>query len=83
MTIDDRLEKIWGHLSNKTPDEIREHIRGIRADRRLLKLRSGAKKTAKISSDTAKTKAQKLLRDVDPEMLERMLRNMQDGKGKS
>jgi len=78
-SIDDRLEKLWGHLDNMTPDQIREHVRRIRADRRLSKQRPSVIKSVKATSDTAKTKARKLLAGADADMIERILKRMGNG----
>lgn len=75
-TLNDRLEKLWGHLGHMTPDELRQHIVKIRAERRIVKMKTATKKTQKQASDTAKTKAKKLLAGVDANMVARMLKDL-------
>jgi hypothetical protein len=72
----DRLEKLWPHLGNMTPDELRQQIIRIRAERRLIKMKS-ATKTARQTSDTAKAKARKLLADMDPATMAKMLKDLE------
>lgn len=76
MSIDDRLEKLWGSLDNMTEDELRAHIVKIRTERRLIKVKNTVKKSAKQTSDTAKGKARKLLTGLDPEAMARMLKDL-------
>lgn len=76
-TLNDRLEKLWGHLGNMTPDELRAHIVKIRSERRLIKMKTATKKTVKQSSDTAKTRARKLLTGVDAAAMARMLKDLE------
>lgn len=74
--IDDRLEKLWGHIGNMTPDEMRAHIVRIRNDRRTTKVKTATKKSVKQTSDTAKTKVKKLLSGVDAATMARMLKEL-------
>lgn len=80
-TIDDRLERLWPHLGNMPADKVREHIRKMRADRRVMKVNTTKRKTIKASSDNAKVKAKKLLAGADPALLARLLKEI-DGGGK-
>jgi hypothetical protein len=76
-SINDRLEKLWGHLGDMTPDQIRERIREIRNERRVVKMRTTVKKTVKQTSDAAKTKMKKLLVGMTPEEMARMLKDLE------
>ena len=72
----DRLQKLWGHLGNMTPDQIKESIRQVRADRRITKQRTAVKKKARETSDTARLKIKDLASSLSPEALERLLKGM-------
>ena len=74
----DRLDKLWPHLSHMTPDQLREHVRRIRADRRLTKQKSSTIKKAKVSSDSARVRAKGLVAKLDPAALARMLRDLEN-----
>lgn len=71
----DRIEKLWGHLGNLDADQLREQIRRVRADRKIVKLRNSVKKTTRVRSDAAKTKVVKLA-TADPDMVRRLLEQM-------
>jgi len=75
----DRLEKLWGHIGNMDPDEIREHIRKVRADRRLTKTRITVKKKTKVGSDAARTKMKSLLDGMSEADKERLLKELEGG----
>jgi hypothetical protein len=75
-TPPDRLQKLWGHLGNMTPEQIRESIRQVRADRRIVKQRTAVKKKARDTSDSARLKIKDLASDLSPDALERLLRGM-------
>lgn len=77
---EDRLAKLWPSLSDMTPDELREHIRYIRGDRRRKKEVTKTKKAATRKTDATLTKAKKLL-NADPELLAKILREMGDTDG--
>lgn len=74
--LDDRLEKLWGHLGNMTPDQLRAHIIKVRSERRIVKMKTAAKKTTKQTSDTAKTKARKLMGGIDSAAMARLLKDL-------
>jgi hypothetical protein len=74
----DKLERLFGHFGNLTPDEQRARIRQIRADRRLAKARPGAVKKAKKAAETTKAKGdarvKKLVQTADLDVLKRIMR---------
>jgi hypothetical protein len=75
-TIDDRLQKLWGHLGDMTPDQLRQHVIKIRNERRITKARVSIKKTVKQSSDAAKGRVKKMLGSMDPEAMARILKDL-------
>jgi hypothetical protein len=77
-TLEDRLEAIWGHLGNMTPDELRQHIVKIRSERRLIKTKRADKKKAVNKSDTAKTRMRKMLAGLSPEDAMKLLKGLND-----
>lgn len=74
--LNDRMQDVWGHIENMTPDELRAHILKIRAERRQIKMRNSVKKTVKQTSDAAKTRMQKMLSGMDAEAVARMLKDL-------
>lgn len=77
---EDKLERMFGHLGNLTPDELRAHVRKNRADRRMIKAKPAAVKKAKKDTDSAKEKARKLIAKVgDLDLLERLLKEAGHG----
>ncbi len=75
----DRIEKLWQHFGNMDADQIREHIRRVRMDRRVTKVKNADKKTVRVKSDAAKVKARSIAAK-DPDMIRRLLEQM-NGKG--
>lgn len=74
----ERIERLWGHLGNMTPDEIREHIRRTRGERKKRKEKAAVKKATRVKADKAQGKV-KDLASTDPELLERLLKELGDG----
>jgi hypothetical protein len=77
--LNDRIQRLWGHITDMTEDQLRDHIRKIRSDRRVLKAKPGVKKQIKVSSDKARDRARSLLADADTDMIARILKGMADG----
>lgn len=76
----DKLERMFGHFGNLSPDELRAKVRQTRADRRMAKAKPAAVKKAKRDTDSAKTKAQKLIQKAgNLELLERLLKEAGHG----
>jgi len=72
------LDRLRKSIEDMTLDELREHVRQIRADRRISKV--GPRKEAKIRikrGDTSKTKAKKALDKMTPEQMEALLRELE------
>jgi hypothetical protein len=78
----DKLEAMFGHLGNLSPDELRARVRAVRADRRIGKTKNSTKKKAKVSSDTAKTRLKSLVAKIgNDDLLEQMLKELEgDGE---
>lgn len=68
----DRIRQLWPTLTDMTPDELREHVRKIRADRRQKKVTPKAKKASISSSETKANKIRKLLAD-NPALVAKLL----------
>ena len=75
---ENRIEKLWGHLENMTPDELRAHIRKIRNDRKIRKVSRTVKKTAAKKTDSATEKAKKALAGLSPDAIERLMKGLAD-----
>ncbi len=73
---DDRIEKLWGHLENMSPDQVRDHVRKIRTDRRVKKLSKTVKKAVTAKKEASTDKAKKALDALSPEAIERLLKGM-------
>lgn len=71
----DRIEKLWKHMGNLSPDQLRDHIRKVRQDRRIVKVRNSEKKTVRVKSDAAKVKARKVASE-NPDLIKRLLEQM-------
>ena len=72
------LDRLRKSIEDMTLDELREHVRQIRADRRISK--AGPRKEVKIRikrGDTSKTKAKKALDKMTPEQMEALLRELE------
>lgn len=69
----DRLSELRPSILDMDPEVLREHVRRIRADRRLTKERPSVKKTVARSKDKDKTVLDKLLSSLSPEELEALL----------
>lgn len=76
----DKLERMFGHFGNLTPDELRAHVRQVRADRRQTKIKPGVVRKAKKETLNANEKAKKFLDKVeDREMLAKVLAKLLKG----
>jgi hypothetical protein len=71
----DKLAKLWPSLSNMSPDELRDHIRFVRRDRRVRKETAAAKKTKTNRAETQKSKIKKVA-EANPELIARLLAEM-------
>jgi hypothetical protein len=76
------LDRLRKSIESMTLEELREHVRQVRADRRISK--AGPRKEAKTRvrrSDTSKTKAKKALDKMTPEQMEALLRELEGDAG--
>lgn len=62
-----KLDDVKKNLLDMSPDELREKIREIRADRRISKEPKKVQKTKVRQQDSAKTRMNKLLEKLSPE----------------
>lgn len=72
----DRIERLWGHLSDLPPAELAEHIRRVRADRRKRKEKVTDRKARVVKSDSARQKAEALLAGLTPEQIAKFMKDM-------
>jgi ribosomal protein L29 len=75
-----RLDDIRKDITQMSLDELREHVRHLRADRKITKVTRGIKKTKARNSASSKTKVSKALDQMTPEQLEALLAEM-EGNG--
>lgn len=76
----DKLEAAFGHFGHLSPDELKAKVRQIRQDRRISKVKAGAKKAAKAKSDGAKVSAKKMLDKLgDADLVEKLLKELEGG----
>jgi hypothetical protein len=65
-----------------SPDELREAVRRIRAERRIIRDKPATKVAKRIKSSKAKDELLKLLEEMSPEMREKMLGVLDAGSQK-
>jgi len=75
------LDKLRKDIKNMTLDELRDHVRQIRGDRRVTKERSSEKKVRVRRSNSAKGKAGKALDKMSPDQLAALLRELEGDEG--
>lgn len=69
----DRLSELRPSILDMDPEALREHVRRIRADRKITKERSSVKKTVARSKDKDKSALNKLLDGLSEEEIEALL----------
>lgn len=72
-----RLSELRKPLQDMTAEELREHIRHIRSDRRLTKTRPAVKQARARSSGKSKDKVDKALGGLSKDQLEALLRELE------
>lgn len=72
-----RLEDLRKSLLDKTPDELRERIRQIRAERRIYKEPRRVKKARATTTANNQSKMAKLLEAMSPEEREKFLQSLE------
>lgn len=75
----DRLSTLRKSLEDMSFEELREHVRQIRADRRLTKERPAERKKVKAAKEKSRTSAAKLARSLSASDVEALLREFGDG----
>lgn len=73
-----RLEALKRNLLDMNPEELREHIRSIRAERRIIKERPAAKKKAKVKSNRSAAKVVNLIHTLTPEELKLLVGEVEE-----
>ena len=68
-----RLDKLRKSLLEMQPDELREHVRRIRMERRIVKERPATKVAKRKESNKTKDKLAKLLGEMTPEQRAKLL----------
>ena len=74
----DRIGQLWPTISNMSPDELKEHVRQIRADRRKVKKPAKTKKATVNKSEATANRIKKLVGD-NPALLAKLLGELEDG----
>jgi len=77
-----RLDSIRKNLLNMDPEELREHVRQIRRDRRITKEKPAAKVAKRVTGAKAKDALTKLMDSLTPEQREKILRELGNGTGR-
>lgn len=68
-----RLDKLRMNLLDMDPEQLREHVRQIRRDRRIVKEKPAAKVAKRVEGAKAKTQLEKLLSGMTPEQIMKAL----------
>jgi hypothetical protein len=68
-----RLHALRKSLLEMSPEELREHIRRIRAERRVIKVKPSTKRKAKVKSNRSAAKVVNMLHTLTPEELKLLL----------
>ena len=78
------LDKLRKSIEHMSLDELREHVRTMRGDRRVSKERRGEKKVKARRSSGAKDKTSKALDKMTPEQMAALLAELEgDGDANS
>lgn len=70
----DRLSHLRQNLLDMTPEQLRERVREIRRERRITKEKPAAKVAKKVAGERAKTQLAKLLQNMTPEQIAKILK---------
>ncbi len=71
---------MFGHLGNMSADELRDHVRKTRSDRRVPKVKAAVKKKAKLTGDANRVKARKMIDKLgNADLLAKLLKDLENG----
>lgn len=69
-----RLDKLRQNLLDMSPEQLRERVREIRRERRIVKEKPAAKVAKRVEGAKAKQQLAKLLEGMSPEQISKLLR---------
>jgi len=72
----DRLNELRKDILTMDPEELREHIRKLRADRRVTKERPAARVQRKVKSEKAKSSAAALLDGMSEDEIAALMKEL-------
>lgn len=75
----DRLKSLRKSIADMSLDELREHVRYIRIQRRIVKDKPATKRKKVVASDKSKKKVGSLLDKMSAEQLRALLGEFEDG----
>jgi hypothetical protein len=78
-----RLKLLRTSLLDMSQDELREHIRKIRVERRVFKEKPSSKRKAKVKSNKSATKVVNMLHTLTPDEIRLLLGEVDDGSSRS
>jgi len=76
-----RLRELRKNLLEMSPDELREHVRRIRAERRIVKEKASAKRKAKVKSNRSASKVVNMLHTLTADEIRLLLGEVDDDDG--
>jgi electron transfer flavoprotein alpha/beta subunit len=79
----DRLRDLRKSIADMSLDELREHVRNIRIQRRIVKDKPATKRKKVVASDKSKKKVDTLLGKMSTEQLKALLGELDDGTASS
>jgi len=68
-----RLSELRKNLLEMSPEELRDHVRRIRNERRVIREKPSAKRKAKVKSNKSATKVVNMLHTLTPEQVRLLL----------
>jgi len=77
MSAPARLSMLKKSLEEMSLEELREHVRGIRADRRISKEKVKEKKTRKATASKASSTVTRIIDKMSPEEMQALLRELE------
>lgn len=75
--MNERLSTLKKSITDMNLEELREHVRQIRADRKITKVRAADKKVRAKASDKAKGTAKKAIAKMGADELEALIRELE------
>ena len=77
MSAPARLSMLKKSLEEMTLEELREHVRGIRSDRRISKDKVKEKKTRKATASKSSATMTRIIDKMSPEEMQALLRELE------